>query len=110
MPKTPNGSDAHLNKSEWIRSQPTTMSAKEVVSKAKAAGIALSVAQVYTTRSLANRRAGAANRRARGSNGARRAELPVAGDTEATFRRLVLKLGTDRVEAMLAQFKQGAGL
>jgi len=94
---------ARVNKSAWIRSQPASLSANEVVSKAKAAGISLTPAQVYTTRSMANRKAGG------------RAQQPAtaarpAGNDEVTFRRFVLKLGLDRVESMLAQIKRTAGL
>jgi hypothetical protein len=44
-----------VNKSEWIRGQPKSLSAKEVVEKAKGAGIELSLAQVYTARSTAKK-------------------------------------------------------
>ena len=36
-----------VNKSAWIRNQPGTLSAKDVVEKAKGEGITLSLAQVY---------------------------------------------------------------
>lgn len=99
-----NGGGRKLNKSEWIRSQPASLSAKEVVAKAKAEGIALSTAQVYTTRSNANRKP---NGRAR--SGTQRRVVP-SGDNAAAFRRFVLTLGLDRVEAMLSDLKRNAGL
>ena len=40
-----------VNKSAWIREQPSTLTAAEVVEKAKKEGIGLTVGQVYTTRS-----------------------------------------------------------
>jgi hypothetical protein len=106
MPTAINGKVRKVNKSEWIRSQPATLSAKDVVSKAKAEGINLTPAQVYTTRSVANRKPAGAGRRGRPVGSVNRPK----DDTEATFRRFVLKLGLDRVESMLAQFKRGAGL
>jgi hypothetical protein len=101
--KQSNGTTTKINKSAWIRSQPASLSANEVVSKAKAEGIALSPAQVYTARSMANRKTGGRTRQP--ATAAR-----PAGNDEVTFRRFVLKLGLDRVEAMLAQIKRGAGL
>jgi len=103
MPKTTKGTPRKVNKAEWIRSQPVTLSAKDVVSKAKGEGIALTTAQVYTTRSMANRKPQGTGR------GGRTAERP-AGDSEQAFRKFVLRLGLDRVESMLAQFKRTAGL
>ncbi len=45
-----------LNKSAWIRLQPKSLSAQAVVDNAKAEGITLSLAQVYTARSTAKHR------------------------------------------------------
>jgi hypothetical protein len=46
-----NKKSVYGSKTAFIRSQPATMSAAELVAKAKAAGITLSMAQVYTARS-----------------------------------------------------------
>lgn len=43
-----------MNKSAWVRSQPSTLSAAAIVSKAKAAGIQITDKYVYRVRSLAN--------------------------------------------------------
>ena len=110
MPRTSkqnNGAASKVNKSEWIRSQSSSIPAKEIVAKAKAQGISLSLAQVYTTRSNANKKPGRAARSGRPQSSAV-AEL--RGDSETSFRRFVLTLGLDRVEAMLAQIKRSAGL
>lgn len=48
-------SKTKVNKSEWIRQQPATLTAKELVSKAKKEGIEITDAQVYTTRSAAKK-------------------------------------------------------
>ena len=44
-----------LNKSAWIRSQPASMRAKDVVAAGKASGIKLSVGQVYVARASAKK-------------------------------------------------------
>lgn len=54
--KRANVKTAKVNTAAWIRSRPASLSANEVVAKAKAAGITLTPAQVYTSRSVANRR------------------------------------------------------
>jgi hypothetical protein len=41
---------SNVNKSEWVRSQPATMAAKDVVAKAKEAGIAITDKYVHTIR------------------------------------------------------------
>jgi hypothetical protein len=96
MPKVSKGSQrtTKVNKAVWIRSQPPGLLANELVAKAKAGGISLTAAQVYMTRSLANRRSGGTGRRSVGVG------RPAANE-EAAFRRFVLKLGLDRVEVML---------
>jgi hypothetical protein len=49
--KSSKGKDGKVNKSAFIRSQPSTLSAGEVVEKAKAAGIELTAGLVYAIRS-----------------------------------------------------------
>lgn len=104
-----------VNKSEWIRSQAETLSAKDVVEKAKAAGITLSLAQVYTTRSVAKR----AQNKPKGPGRGRRAALPAevsaasargVDQDELAFRRLALSIGLRRAEAFLGDLKRGVGL
>lgn len=104
MPKTTKRSitTRKVNKSAWIRSQPATMPAADVVSKAKEAGIKLSVAQVYTTRSEAKRKG------ARGSAaGARvqavksKLEIPNARDLRHQFVSIAVRIGTDEAQRLL---------
>lgn len=47
----------HGTKSAFVRAQPPTMSAKEVIKKGKAQGVKLSAAQVYTIRAHARKAA-----------------------------------------------------
>jgi hypothetical protein len=107
--KPTNGAAPRVNKSEWIRGQPIAMAAKDVVAKAKSAGIELSLAQVYTARSSAKRTPGGI----RGAAGKRASAGRAASNNstdEVSFRRFVLTLGLDRVESMLADLKRSAGL
>ena len=97
-----------LNKSAWIRSQSPTMAAKDVVAKAKAEGIKLSIAQVYTARSSAKSKLG-------GNRQQRRPGRPAAKrSSDSTdvqdFRRLVLKIGLNRAEELLSAQRRELGL
>lgn len=95
-----------VNKSAWIRSQPATTPAKDVVAKAKAEGITLSIAQVYTARSTAKKKGPTAKGgRKRGPTAASSLK---ADDLE--FKRLVLSIGLARAESYLASLKQSVGL
>jgi hypothetical protein len=111
--KAPAAKSSKINKSAWIREQPGSMSAKEVVDKAAKAGIKLSVAQVYTTRSEAKKR-GAKRGRPKGSGKGSAKAAPMrsgaAGDDELAFRRLVLSVGLPKAEAYLSELRRTVGL
>jgi hypothetical protein len=100
-PKSPN--TPKINKSAWIRSQSANLSAADVVSKAKEAGIKLTVAQVYTTRSEAKRKG------ARGLKVAKRgpgrpkakAEANGGGDLRHKFVSIAVRIGTDEAQRLL---------
>lgn len=89
-----------LNKSRWIRSQPTSLSAREVVDKARAEGIALTLSQVYTARSTVKSAA-----TTRGPSPASPASEGVAkrgkGDLRHQFAVLAIRLGTDEAQHVL---------
>jgi hypothetical protein len=96
-----------VNKSKWIRDQPATMSAKDVVLKAKGQGIKLSPAQVYTARSTANKRGanGKLGRR-KGQRGASpavfgRKGAAGKGDLRHEFVRIAMRIGTDEAQVLL---------
>jgi hypothetical protein len=96
------------NKSEFVRRQPTSLSAAEVVAKAKAAGIALTAGHVYTIRAANKRKSGAT----KAGSGRRPASLgrPSAASTrEREFVALVLELGLAQSEAMLARIRSRIG-
>jgi hypothetical protein len=100
-----------LNKSEWIRNQPASTPAKDIVSKAKAEGIKLSLAQVYTARSAAKKKAGRIGKpgRPKGSGGGASAAalkvLPVrgkvSGDLRTQFVKIAMRIGTDEAQILL---------
>jgi len=97
-----------LNKSEWIRRQPATTPAKEVVAQAKAAGIKLSLAQVYTARSLSKKRGGTVGRpgRPRANSGAPALAATSAGNALRTqFVKIAMRIGTDEARALLERIE-----
>jgi hypothetical protein len=98
-----------VNKSAWIRALPRTMSAKDVVDKAKGAGIKLSIAQVYTTRSMAKKK-GSAPKRAAAKAPARAKAAGVRGNDQLTFKRLVLSIGLPKAEAYLQELRRSVGM
>jgi hypothetical protein len=81
-----------LNKSEWIRRQPVSMTAKDVVAKAKDEGISLSLAQVYSTRYTSNK----PGKKTNGHSNA-------SPDVRQDFVRLAMRLGTDEAQRLLTQ-------
>jgi hypothetical protein len=74
-----------LNKSQWVRAQPLTIGAKELVERAAGEGIKLSLQQVYTARSSAKQ--------------TKREEE--ADDPKQEFCRLAVRLGTDESQRIL---------
>ena len=113
MPKTKKKSASktgpRLNKSEWIRSQPPTAPAKDIVSKAKAEGIKLSLAQVYTARSAAKKKAGRIGKpgRPKGSGNANVSvkaiglKSKVSDDVRHEFVKIAMRIGTDEAQRLL---------
>jgi hypothetical protein len=97
-----------VNKSAWIRSQPGTLSAKDVVEKAKAEGITLSLAQVYTARSTAKRQGEPKRGAAPAVVGKRGPGRPkgsvtsaVSGDLRRQFVQIAVRIGTDEAQRLL---------
>lgn len=99
-----------VNKSAFVRSLPSSLSAAEVIEKGKAKGIKLSAAQVYTIR---------ANARRKGpdTDSARvvRAGVPPTGKgrgradvKEAEFVAAALDLGLARAEALIRALRARA--
>lgn len=88
-----------INKSAWIRSQPVSLSAQDVLKKAQQAGITLSLAQVYTARSTANKFKGSSA--SAPARPAQRAARATPTGLEAEFMSLALRLGTAKAEELL---------
>jgi len=105
MPRAEKTASGRVNKSAWIRSQPATMAAKDVLRKAKQEGISLSLAQVYTARSTANKVAGkpssARPLTPRSTTHERRSGSAVITGLQAEFQRIVVRLGTEHAQRLL---------
>jgi hypothetical protein len=93
---TKNKTTKKLNKSAWIRKQAKSLSAKEVMTKAKAEGITLSVAQVYTARNQAKNVTGAKLGRPR-----KDAVMSSLSDLQRQFVGLAVRIGTDEAKRLL---------
>jgi hypothetical protein len=97
-----------INKSAWIRSQPASLSAKEVVDKAAGESIKLSLAQVYTARSTAKnkpagrKKAGATAEIKRGPGRPKSSgKVAVRGDLQKQFMTLAIRIGSDEARRLL---------
>ena len=100
-----------VNKSAFVRSLPGSLSAAEVISRARSKGIKLSAAQVYTIRANARRKAdsgsspreraliGTVVKRGRGGSG-----------SESAFLQMALELGLVRAEDILGSLRQRAAV
>jgi hypothetical protein len=105
MPKARKANE-RINKSAWIRSQPATMNAKDVLQKAKKEGTRLSLAQIYTARSTAKAAGKSSRERPHAPvppvpTAGRRLVIPSIADMQAEFERLVVRLGTDHAQRLL---------
>jgi hypothetical protein len=101
-----------VNKSAFVRSLPSSLSAAEVIEKGKAKGIKLSAAQVYTIRANA-RRKGPESEPVRALRGGSRdgAVAKVRGRAdgkEAEFIAAALDLGLARAEALIRALRARA--
>jgi len=93
-------SETKVNKSAWIRSQPPSVPALELVNKAKQLGFRLSVAQVYTARSAAKHKAVATPSSSRTSR--------VGADLQQQFKSLAIRIGTEQARRLLRWLEQGS--
>lgn len=107
MPKTTKAAakskTRKVNKSAWIRSQPESLSAKDVLNKAKGEGIQLSIAQVYTARSTAKKQPAQAAPAKRGPGRPKGSpqKAAVSGDLRRQFMVLAVRLGSDEAKRLL---------
>ena len=98
------------NKSAFVRNLPPKMPAKEVVARAKKAGIGLSEKYVYVIRSNSHKKRrrpgrppGTGNRMA-ASSGA------PSNSVEREFRRLAIEIGVRRAEEILGETRKKVAL
>jgi hypothetical protein len=96
------------NKSAFVRDLPMEMAAKDVVTKAREAGLVLTENYVHTIRSAAKRKEGKPGRAARQAAlplEARSASAPSRGNAtaEAQLMSLVIENGLTAVHEMLAR-------
>ncbi len=89
------------SKSEFIRTRPPGMTAKEVVAAAAELGMTMSEHFVYNIRSTAKKKVSSLAPSLSAS--ATRAITGRASSREAEFRRLTLSLGLDRSKQLLAE-------
>ena len=98
-----------VNKSEFVRSLPGTLSAAEVITRGKSKGIRLSAAQIYTIRANARRKGtNAPAERSSGvtKNVARTTRLGRGDDSrEADFISAALDLGLTRAEGLISALR-----
>jgi hypothetical protein len=93
-----------VTKSAYVRALPSTLSAKEVVAKAKKDGINISIVHVYKVRSAAKPRKGKAGRP--GPGAAARREPPAPRDAaEAKVRVLIGEVGLARARRVFAEIE-----
>jgi hypothetical protein len=102
-----------VNKSAFVRSLPGSLSAAEVISRAKGKGIKLSAAQVYTIRANARRKGDVSPTIARGSldpfAGMRGRRVSGGGsESESAFLLMALELGLVRAEGILGSLRDRA--
>ena len=99
-----------VNKSAFVRSLPSNLSAAEVIARGKAKGIRLSAAQVYTIRANARRKRpkGAAAERPQRGRAPLTAASMGADSREAEFIAAALDLGLTKAEGLIAALRSKA--
>jgi hypothetical protein len=97
--------NGNLSKSDFIRSQPADMPAKEVVAKAKAAGLSISDNYVYTLRYEAKKKAGKTTEASKGAKklaGAKSTTVSSSG-VEDLLRAAASEIGLSRAISILQE-------
>jgi hypothetical protein len=101
-----------VNKSAFVRSLPASMSAADVISRAKTKGIKLSAAQVYTIRANARRKGDVSPPSVRANfeafSGTRGRRASGGGESESAFLLMALELGLVRAEGILGSLRDRA--
>ncbi len=90
--------------SDFVRTQPATLAASDVVAAGAKQGLKFSTNLVYAVRSAAGKKSG--GKRGAGRRVAKAASNAAAG-LHATFRKLALDLGLNRAREALNELEQG---
>lgn len=98
--KSRNGATA----SDFVRTMPATMKAKEIVAAGKAKGIRLSPNLVYMVRSTDKKNGRTAQKR---GPGRRRATTVASAGDIATFKKMAFALGISTARRALDEFERG---
>jgi hypothetical protein len=98
-PSAKPGPKPNINKSAFVRGLPSNMPAKDVVEKAKAQGMKISVAYVYSIRTAAKAGARRANTAAGGAPVAK--SFTTGGRAEDLLRAVAAELGLSRAIGLL---------
>jgi hypothetical protein len=97
------------SKSDFVRAQPASMTAAEIIAKAKAAKMTLTSSLVYAVRgrktSKVERHRGGPQKKVGGRRTAGGTPVP-AGGTELSFRKLAFDLGINRSRELLNELEQ----
>jgi hypothetical protein len=104
-PATSTSSKSMLSKSDFIRGQPLSMSAAEVVVAAAKAGLVMTTTLVHTVRGRMRKAAATAPKKP-GRPRKTRGVAGTAASTEVTFRKMVLELGLERAKELLDEIQK----
>src|SRR5262245_40490743 len=109
MPTETTKASPKQNKSAFVRNLPPKLPAKEVVARAKKAGITLSEKYVYVIRSNSHKKRRRGPGRPAGSTSSSRSAMP-SSSAEREFRRLAIEIGVGRAEALLGETRKKVAL
>jgi hypothetical protein len=113
MPTETKAASPKQNKSAFVRNLPPKLPAKEVVARAKKAGITLSEKYVYVIRSNSHKKRRGAGRGPGRPVGRPRMALSSGGPgtgAEREFRRLAIEIGVRRAEEILGETRKKVAL
>jgi len=117
MSKAKTSKPAKITKASFVRGIPSSVPAKEVVAKAKAAGMTLSEKHVYVIRSDAKKRSkkrgGALKSTSASSAPSTASAAPKSsssssggGSNETNFRKLVLAIGIPKAKSLVSDVER----
>lgn len=109
MPRKKTNHKPKINKSAFVRGLSATMPANEVVQKARAAGIKLTIKHVYVIRSKAKVAKGKRGHRGAGRPSIAAVTAPAATvGMDTAFASLALDIGLVQADALVARLRRAA--